>query len=106
MAAPHRRRSGLKYLVKKLSRRVDALAVYACEETVPHDVKEGQFAVVANKDEEKPTRFVLELSVLKHPPFLRLLQLAEDQFGFQHDGALKLPCQPEELRRILQDGTC
>ncbi|XP_042055388.1 auxin-responsive protein SAUR50-like [Salvia splendens] len=100
MAPPHRR-SALKYLVKKLSRRVDA-----CEETVPHDVKEGQFAVVANKGKEKPTRFVLELSVLKHPPFLRLLQLAEDEFGFQHDGALNLPCQPEELHRILQDRLC
>ncbi|XP_057779203.1 protein SMALL AUXIN UP-REGULATED RNA 10-like [Salvia miltiorrhiza] len=107
--AAAQRRSGLKHLIRKLqnhlqqSRRVEALPGFVCEERVPHDVKEGQFAVVAKKDEEKPTRFVVELSVLKHPQFLRLLELAEDEFGFQHDGALELPCQPEELRRILQD---
>lgn len=106
----------LKHMIKKLqnhlqlSRKVDLLIKFvreeedaAKEERVPEDVKEGQFAVVAKTDEEKPIRFVVGLSVLEHPAFLKLLKMAEDEFGFQHNGALELPCQPEELRRILQD---
>lgn len=117
--AVERRRGliALKHFIKKLQnhlqllRKVDMIVglVYeeaeAAQERVPDDVKEGQFAVLA-KDEEKAMRFVVELSVLQHPGFLRLLKLAEEEFGFQQiNGALELPCQPEELRRILQDRT-
>lgn len=92
-----------------LSRKVDVMMKFVreddevAEERVPEDVKEGQFAVVAKKDEAKPMRFVAELSVLERPAFLKLLEMAEDEFGFRHSGALELPCRPEELRRILQD---
>ncbi|KAL0309679.1 UNVERIFIED_CONTAM: Auxin-responsive protein SAUR32 [Sesamum radiatum] len=54
---------------------------------------------------EKPTRFVVELCLLKQPAFLRLLKLAEEEYGFQQTGTLAVPCPPEELKRILQDKT-
>ncbi|KAI3471875.1 hypothetical protein Pfo_028563 [Paulownia fortunei] len=104
----------LKLLIRRLqnhlqlSRRVDMFRGFECEEveakeTVPDDVKEGHFAILAKNEGEKPIRFVVELCVLKHPAFLRLLKLAEEEYGFQQRGALAVPCQPEELRRILQD---
>lgn len=70
---------------------------------VPDDVKEGQFAVLAIKGDEIE-RFVLELSFLCNPAFVKLLKLAEDEFGFHHKGALAIPCRPEELQKILTAG--
>ncbi|KAJ9181545.1 hypothetical protein P3X46_009666 [Hevea brasiliensis] len=70
---------------------------------VPDDVKEGQFAVLAIKGEEIE-RFVLEFSFLNNPAFVKLLKLAEEEFGFHQKGALAVPCRPEELQKILRAG--
>ncbi|XP_008789546.1 auxin-induced protein 6B-like [Phoenix dactylifera] len=69
---------------------------------LPEDVKEGHFAVVAVFD-EKPKRFVVSLSCLSHPVFLRWLELAEEEFGFQHEGALAIPCRPSDLEKIITE---
>ncbi|XWS74340.1 hypothetical protein CRYUN_Cryun02cG0206300 [Craigia yunnanensis] len=50
---------------------------------VPEDVKEGHFAVVAE--------------------FLMLLEQAAEEYGFDREGALTIPCRPSELERILAD---
>lgn len=47
-------------------------------------------------------RFVLELGCLTEPAFLRLLEKAEEEYGFGQKGALMIPCQPQELQRIIQ----
>lgn len=107
----------LKLLIKKLqnhlhlSTRVDYMfggfdrdEVVTEETVVPDDVKEGHFAIVAKNEKEKPIRFVVELCVLQHPGFLRLLKMAEEEYGFQQSGAIALPCKPEELLRILKAG--
>ncbi|XP_010254454.1 PREDICTED: auxin-responsive protein SAUR36-like [Nelumbo nucifera] len=70
---------------------------------VPADVKEGHFAVFAVKGEERK-RFVVELAYLTDPHFLRLLSLAEEEFGFKQQGALVVPCRPDDLHRILVRG--
>ncbi|KAM3374179.1 auxin-induced protein X15-like [Capsicum galapagoense] len=67
---------------------------------VPEDVKEGHFAVIAT-DEDELKRFVVPLSCLTHPSFLRLLEQAAEVYGFDHEGALTLPCSPSEMERIL-----
>lgn len=69
---------------------------------VPDDVKEGHLAVVAEQGEE-PRRFVVPLSYLTHPRFLMLLEQAAEEYGFDHKGALTIPCCPSELHRILAD---
>ncbi|KAK8469672.1 hypothetical protein PHAVU_005G131801 [Phaseolus vulgaris] len=76
---------------------------------VPEDVKEGHFAVIAEGGEEQK-RFVLPLSCLSNPTFLKLLEQAEEEYGFDHEGAVTIPCRPSELERILahqwhQEGT-
>ncbi|KAK2990929.1 hypothetical protein RJ640_021904 [Escallonia rubra] len=70
--------------------------------TVPDDVKEGHFAVIAADDDEFK-RFVVPLSYLAHPVFLRLLEQAAEEYGFDHEGALTVPCRPSELERILAE---
>lgn len=69
---------------------------------VPEDVKEGHFAVVA-VDAEEPKRFVVPLSCLTNPTFLRLLEAAAEEYGFDHEGALTVPCRPSEIERILAE---
>ncbi|OIS96599.1 PREDICTED: auxin-responsive protein SAUR50-like [Nicotiana attenuata] len=69
---------------------------------VPEDVKEGHFAVIAvDEDEYLKKRFVVPLSCLTHPSFLMLLEQAAEEYGFDHEGALTLPCRPSELETIL-----
>ncbi|XVE61673.1 hypothetical protein DITRI_Ditri06bG0058900 [Diplodiscus trichospermus] len=75
------------------------------EETkvIPTDVKEGHFVVIAAEG-GKQKRFVLELRYLRNLEFLGLLEQAKEEYGFRQEGVLVLPCQPEELQKILEDG--
>ncbi|KAI3897781.1 hypothetical protein MKW92_042108 [Papaver armeniacum] len=67
----------------------------------PYDVKKGQFAVIATEG-DVANRFVVELDCLNNnPAFLKLLEKAEEEFGFRQDGVLSLPCKPDELERAL-----
>ncbi|XP_058083735.1 auxin-responsive protein SAUR50-like [Magnolia sinica] len=70
--------------------------------TIPEDVKEGHFAVLA-VDDGRSKRFVIALRYLNHPQFLRLLEQAAEEFGFNQEGALAIPCRPSELERILAE---
>lgn len=70
---------------------------------VPEDVKEGHFAVIAVNGEQLK-RFVVPLSCLAHPRFVRLLEESAEEFGFDHRGALEVPCRPSELEGILAEG--
>ena len=67
---------------------------------LPDDVMEGYFAVLAIKDGESK-RFIVGLHYLTDPGFLGLLDQAEEEFGFRQKGALAIPCQPQELQKIL-----
>ena len=69
--------------------------------SVPEDVKEGHFAVIADEDGEGPKRFVVPLSCLTNPTFLRLLERAAEEYGFDQDGAITIPCRPSELDMLL-----
>ncbi|KAM5584233.1 hypothetical protein ABKV19_003874, partial [Rosa sericea] len=69
---------------------------------VPGDVKEGHFAVIAVYGSEVK-RFVVALGYLTHPRFLVLLEQAAEEYGFNREGALTIPCPPSELENILDD---
>ncbi|KAJ8424942.1 hypothetical protein Cgig2_030898 [Carnegiea gigantea] len=72
---------------------------------VPKDVKEGHFAVVAVDEEYGlAKRFVVPLRCLTHPTFLALLERAAEEYGFDHGGALTIPCRLSEMERILAEG--
>ncbi|KAK6244687.1 hypothetical protein QUC31_011096 [Theobroma cacao] len=63
-------------------------------------IREGHFVVIATEGPE-PKRFVIKLDHLNNPEFLKLLKQAEEEFGFYREGAIELPCRPDELQRIL-----
>ncbi|RDX81051.1 Auxin-responsive protein SAUR50, partial [Mucuna pruriens] len=91
-----------KFVVEKLHKRLLlGRNKEGCESTyVPEDVKEGHFAVIAQGGEDQK-RFVLPLSCLTNPTFVKLLEQAEEEYGFDHEGAVTIPCRPSELERIL-----
>ncbi|KAF3786917.1 Auxin-responsive protein [Nymphaea thermarum] len=64
------------------------------------EMKEGHFAVMASLDGNSK-RFMVPLSYLSKPAFVRLLDEAEEEYGFSHRNILTVPCYPTELERIL-----
>lgn len=69
---------------------------------LPEDVKEGHFVVHTVNENGEVKRFVIEMSYLAHPEFIRLLEHAAEEFGFEQEGVLAVPCRPNELTRILE----
>ncbi|CAJ1979260.1 unnamed protein product [Sphenostylis stenocarpa] len=68
---------------------------------VAEDVKEGHFVVIAKDLVEEAKRLVVPLSCLNNPTFLKLLEEAEEEYGFDQHGALTIPCRPCELEMLL-----
>ncbi|CAI8616383.1 unnamed protein product [Vicia faba] len=64
------------------------------------DVKKGHFVVMA-EDEEEIKRFVVPLRVLTNPMFVRLLEQAGEKYGFKGNGALTVPCRPNEFQMLM-----
>ncbi|KAF7805629.1 Ribosomal protein [Senna tora] len=55
------------------------------DDEVPEDVKEGHFAVIAEDGGMSPKRFVVPLRCLTHPTFLKLLEEAAEEYGFEQE---------------------
>ncbi|CAM0902663.1 unnamed protein product [Alopecurus aequalis] len=47
-------------------------------------------------------RFVIPTEYLKHPAFAALLREAEEEFGFQQEGLLRIPCEVLAFEAILR----
>ncbi|AES89290.1 putative small auxin-up RNA [Medicago truncatula] len=56
----------------------------------PMDVPKGHFPVYVG---ENRSRYIVPISFLTHPEFQSLLRQAEEEFGFDHDMGLTIPCQ-------------
>lgn len=67
------------------------------EDGLPLDVPKGHFAVYVG---ENRTRYIVPISFLSHPEFQCLLQLAEEEFGFDHDMGLTIPCEEVVFRSL------
>ncbi|KAF9676102.1 hypothetical protein SADUNF_Sadunf09G0103400 [Salix dunnii] len=63
------------------------------DDGLPLDVPKGHFAVYVG---ENRSRYIVPISFLSHPEFQFLLQRAEEEFGFDHDMGITIPC--EEVR--------
>ncbi|CDP07416.1 unnamed protein product [Coffea canephora] len=72
------------------------------EEGLPVDVPKGHFVVYVG---ENRTRYIVPISFLTRPEFQILLQRAEEEFGFDHDMGLTIPCEEvvfESLTSMLR----
>ncbi|KAK9065535.1 hypothetical protein SSX86_014936 [Deinandra increscens subsp. villosa] len=58
------------------------------------DIPKGYFAVYVGEEEKR--RFVVPLSLLRQPEFQNLLDLVEEEFGYNHPmGGLTIPCSED-----------
>ncbi|CAL1355635.1 unnamed protein product [Linum trigynum] len=57
---------------------------------LPLDVPKGHFVVYVG---ENRSRYIVPISFLTRPEFQTLLHQAEEEFGFDHDMGLTIPCE-------------
>ncbi|CAN4107431.1 unnamed protein product [Withania somnifera] len=80
-------------LLKQILKRCSSLGKkhgYDDEDHLPMDVPKGHFAVYVG---ENRTRYIVPISFLTHPEFQCLLRQAEEEFGFDHDMGITIPCE-------------
>ncbi|CAA2988617.1 auxin-responsive protein SAUR41-like isoform X2 [Olea europaea var. sylvestris] len=65
----------------------------------PHDVPKGYLAVYVGPELR---RFIIPTRYLSDPLFKVLLEKVEEEFGFDHNGALTIPCETETFKYLLQ----
>lgn len=82
---------GIKFIKRTLSFN-DASAMSG-------DVPKGHLAVCVG---EEMQRFVIPTEYLGHSAFVSLLRDAEEEFGFQQEGVLRIPCEVGVFEGILK----
>lgn len=63
------------------------------------DVPKGCLAIRVGQGEEQQ-RFVVPVIYLRHPLFMQLLKVAEEEYGFEHKGTITIPCHVAEFRNV------
>lgn len=90
--------SGMKFLKRTLSFSDGSSS--ASVSAVTSDVVPKGFLAVCVGEEMK--RFVIPTEYLGHTAFGILLREAEEEFGFQHEGVLRIPCEVSIFEKILK----
>ncbi|XP_047331809.1 auxin-responsive protein SAUR50-like [Impatiens glandulifera] len=83
-------------ILKQILRRCSSLEEKNSNR-LPHDVPKGHFAVYVGKNR---VRHVIPISFLNQPEFQFLLRRAEEEYGFDHDMGLTLPCEEVVFRSL------
>ncbi|CAA2975610.1 auxin-induced 15A-like [Olea europaea subsp. europaea] len=87
-------------VLKQILKRCSSLGKkqgYDDEDGLPYDVPKGHFAVYVG---ENRSRYIVPISFLSHPKFQSLLRQAEEEFGFDHDMGLTIPCEEFVFRSL------
>ncbi|EPS70661.1 hypothetical protein M569_04099 [Genlisea aurea] len=66
---------------------------------IPNDIPRGYLPVYVGPENR---RFIIPTSYLSDPLFKLLLEKVEEEFGFDHGGALTIPCDIETFKYLLQ----
>ncbi|KAA0038729.1 auxin-responsive protein SAUR72 [Cucumis melo var. makuwa] len=81
--------------IKFLKRTLSSAGGESCGGAVP----KGYLAVSVGEEQK---RFVIPTSYLGHPAFEILLREAEEEFGFQQTGVLRLPCEVFVFENVVK----
>ncbi|KAL8158667.1 hypothetical protein V2J09_000204 [Rumex salicifolius] len=65
----------------------------------PPDVPKGYLAVYVGPEHR---RFIIPTTYLRHNLFKILLEKVEEEYGFDHAGALTIPCETETFKYLLK----
>uniref|UniRef100_A0A5B7AYZ7 Auxin-induced protein 15A-like n=1 Tax=Davidia involucrata TaxID=16924 RepID=A0A5B7AYZ7_DAVIN len=84
--------------LKQILKRCSSLGKkHGYDDGLPVDVPKGHFAVYVG---ENRSRYIVPISFLDHPEFQCLLRRAEEEFGFDHDMGLTIPCEEVVFRSL------
>ncbi|KAJ4716667.1 Auxin-induced protein [Melia azedarach] len=89
-----------KAVIKQILKRCSSLGKNKHgydEDGLPLDVPKGHFAVYVGQNR---SRYIVPISFLTHPEFQCLLRQAEEEFGFDHDMGLTIPCEEVVFRSL------
>ncbi|VFQ82966.1 unnamed protein product [Cuscuta campestris] len=90
--------AAIKQILRRCSSMGRKTAGYDGDEmSPPVDVPKGHFAVYVG---EKRVRHIVPISFLSRPEFQCLLRRAEEEFGFDHDMGITLPCEELAFRSL------
>ncbi|KAF5767052.1 putative small auxin-up RNA [Helianthus annuus] len=94
---------GLNKFLKKTLSFSDISSSSSSQQQGQEDVvKKGYLAVWVGRDEGGMKKFVIPTDYLAHQAFSVLLRDAEEEFGFQQEGILKIPCDVPLFEKILR----
>ncbi|KAG2328432.1 hypothetical protein Bca52824_011160 [Brassica carinata] len=82
--------------LKKILKRCSSLGKKNQGNCYIKDVPKGYFPVYIG---QHPS--LVPISCLVHPDFQILLQLAEEEFGFEHDMGLTIPCDEVVFQSLI-----
>ncbi|XP_075494703.1 auxin-responsive protein SAUR32-like [Primulina tabacum] len=68
-------------------------------EVIGSGVRKGCLAIMVGQGAEQ-RRFVIPVEYLNHPRFTQLLKEAEEEYGFNQEGAISIPCHVEEFSEV------
>ncbi|XP_052201640.1 auxin-responsive protein SAUR50 [Diospyros lotus] len=83
-------------VLKQILKRCSSLGKN--DENLPLDVPKGHFVVYVGQNR---TRHIVPISFLTHPEFQILLQRAEEEFGFNHEMGLTIPCEEVVFQSLM-----
>ncbi|KAJ1378366.1 Small auxin-up RNA [Sesbania bispinosa] len=63
------------------------------------DIRKGCVPIKVGEGEEQQ-KIVVPVMYINHPLFSQLLKEAEEEYGFDHQGTIIIPCRVEEFRHI------
>lgn len=63
-------------------------------------IPKGCFSVYVGSERQ---RFIVKTKFVTHPLFKMLLDEAEEEFGFQNDGPIRLPCNVDLFYKVLAE---
>ncbi|OAY69475.1 auxin-responsive protein SAUR72 [Ananas comosus] len=91
---------GIKFLKRTLSftDTINTAPASAAAAAASVDVPKGYLAVCVG---EEMQRYVIPTEYLGHRAFEALLREAEEEFGFQQEGVLRIPCEVGVFESIL-----
>ncbi|KAE9588346.1 hypothetical protein Lal_00002822 [Lupinus albus] len=90
-----------KALLKQILKRCSSLGKkqgYDNEQGILLDVPKGHFVVYVG---ENRSRYIVPISILTTPQFQTLLHQAEEEFGFDHEKGLTIPCEEDVFELSL-----
>ncbi|KAM4104778.1 hypothetical protein ACJW30_06G184400 [Castanea mollissima] len=90
--------SFMKYPIWEDIRNWDTWSCLHKEDSIPNDVPKGHLVIYVGEDCK---RFVIKITLLKHPLFMALLDHAEEVFEFATGSKLCIPCNENMFLDIL-----